>query len=456
MKRVVESTMMAVLIFVMAASFAARAANMAPDQVRALTEEATVWSFPVVEHYKLLSIPFAANEFNTFYHTTKLKSAKDREVVSPNNDTLYSAANLDLAAEPMILHAPDMGERYYTFQLVDMVTDNFGYIGTRATGNKEGWYAITGPGWKGKLPPRIRKSISCRSRFALVLGRTAVNGEADLPNVVKVENQYELMPLSKLTGTPAPARPVIDVLPYKPEKLQTLDFFTYLNWLIQYHDFRPSEKALLKKFAVIGIVSGKTFDPTSLDEPTRKAMSEGLAAGLNKIKERSNALGRKVNGWDLAPTDVPYFGNDFLFRAAYAYKAIYVNSPEEAYYPIANYDGDGQPLDGAKHSYILRLSKENLPPAKYFWSVTMYDAKDRMLVENPINRYSIGNRTSGLKYGADGSLTIYLQHDSPGPDKQTNWLPAPNEPFYVVLRIYGPSEKVLKGKWMPPAVERVK
>jgi len=456
MKEAVRSTIIAALVFMAIAPLAFGATTLSPEQIRTLTEEATIWGFPVVENYKLLSFAFGANEFNTFYHTTKLKSAKDREVVTPNNDTLYSAATLDLAAEPMVLHVPDMGDRYYTFQLVDMLTNNFGYVGTRATGNKDGWYAITGPGWKGKLPPKIRKAISCRSRFVLVLGRTAVSGEADLPNVVKVENQYELMPLSKLGGTPAPAPPATDLLPYKPEKAQTLDFFGYLNWLIQYHNFRSGDQALLRKFAHIGIIPGKAFDPAVLDEPTRKAMEEGLAAGLNKIKERSRALGRNVNGWDLAPIGVPYFGDDYLFRAAYAYKAIYVNSPEEAYYPIANYDGNGQPLDGAKYRYILRLTKENLPPAKYFWSITMYDAKDRMLVENPINRYSIGDRTSGLKYDGDGSLTIHLQHGSPGPDKKNNWLPAPNEPFYVVLRIYGPSEKVLNGQWMPPPLERVK
>ena len=288
-----------------------------------------------------------------------------------------------------------------------------------------------------------------------VLGRTAVNGEVDLPNTVKIQNEYELIPLSKFTGTPEPARQATDVLPYRHEKAQTLGFFEYLNWLIQYHDFRPVEQALLRRFAAIGIVPGKTFDLAALNESTRQAMEEGLAAGLKKIQERSNALGRKVNGWDLAPTDVPYFGDDYLFRAAYAYKAIYVNSPEEAYYPIANYDDDGKPLDGAKYSYVLRLTKENLTPAKYFWSVTMYNAKDRMLVGNPINRYSIGDRTPELKYDTDGSLLIYLQYDSPGQEKQSNWLPAPNEPFYVVLRIYGPSESVLKGKWTPPGIKRM-
>jgi hypothetical protein len=248
----------------------------------------------------------------------------------------------------------------------------------------------------------------------------------------------------------------LDPPAYSEKSITTLELFRILNWGLGYHTLDPEESKLLTRFAAIGIAPGKAFDPAALDERMRKAMEAGLAAGLAKIRARADRIGRIVNGWDLAPTGVPYFGHNYMLRAAYATKAIYVNSPEEAYYPLANLDANGDPLDGSKHRYAIRFQKGQLPPARYFWSLTMYRKSDGLLVENPIRRYSIGDRTTGLKDGDDGSLAIYLQHDSPGVDKESNWLPAPNEPFYVVIRIYGPSESVLGGKWTPPPVERGK
>jgi hypothetical protein len=441
--------------------FAARAAGPSLQEVRTLAQEATIWAFPFVENYKLLSQTLDPKSpyyglFNVLHHSRDLLTPADKLVVTPNNDTLYSSTSLDLEAEPMVLHVPEMGKRYYTFQIVDMATNNVGYIGTRATGEREGWYAFTGPGWKGALPPKVTKAIACPSRFMLIVGRTAVAGPGDLESVRKIQDRYELTPLSALTGAQGPKRTSVSFTPYDPQKVQSLEFFSYLNWLMQFHVFPPAEQDLLKKYSVLGIAPGKSFDIQALDGPTRAAMQEGLAAGLAKIKDSAGAIGRSVNGWSLAPAEVPYFGNDYLLRAAFAYKAIYVNDPAEAYYPAANNDADGQPLDGSTHGYVLRFVKDQLPSAKYFWSLTMYDQKDRLLVENPIHRYSIGDRTAGLQFAKDGSLTILIQRGSPGPDKESNWLPAPGAPFYVILRIYGPSEKVLQGAWTPPPLEKVK
>ncbi len=267
------------------------------------------------------------------------------------------------------------------------------------------------------------------------------------------------MPLSRLTGTPAPKLPTPDIIPYDAQKVRTLDFFNYLNLLIQFQNFGPDEQALLRKFTVIGIAPGKPFDPALLDEPTRRAMEEGLRAGLAKINGPKigdlKTPRRLVNGWLQPPNAGNSFGGDYLMRAVVFAKGPYGNDKEEARYTRAYVDGGGQPLDAAKHRYVLRLSKEDMSMPKYFWSVTMYDPKEGQLVENPINRYSISNRTPGLKYGADGSLTIVLRHDSPGEDQAGNWLPAPKGPFYLSMRIYGPKGDVLSGKWAPPPVMRV-
>jgi hypothetical protein len=454
-------TVVVCLLLIAVSPLAARAADISPEQIRALTEEATIWGYPIVQNYKgmyyssVLKQSPAYFGWNTLHHERRLYTPENRIVVSPNNDTPYSSAILDLRAEPLVLSVPDMGDRYYTFQLVDMATNNFAYIGTRATGNKAGKFALAGPDWKGTLPEGV-KLIRCPSFFVGVVGRTQLKGPDDLKNVVAMQDQYSLVPLSKLTGEkPRPAEPV-DFPVYSEKSVTTLELFRNLNVQLQYLALDPEETKLLGRFAAIGIAPGKPFDPAALDETTRKAMEAGLAAGLAKIRARADKIGRAVNGWDLAPTGVPYFGHDYMLRAAYAMKAIYVNSPEEAYYPAANVDSKGDPLDGSKHRYAIRFQKGQLPPARYFWSLTMYRKSDGLLVENSIKRYSIGDRTVGLKHGADGSLTVYVQPDSPGADKESNWLPAPNEPFYVLMRIYGPSESVLNGKWTPPPLELVK
>ena len=459
--KAIQNTIIVCLLFIAVSPFAAQAADMSLEQIRALTDEATIWGYPIVQNYKLAYFYCVLKDspmytgWNTLHHVRHLYTPDDRLVVSPNNDTPYSGASLDLRAEPLVLSVPDMGDRYYTFQLVDSATNNFAYIGTRATGNKAGKFALAGPDWNGTLPEGVRL-IHCPSYFVGVLGRTQLKGPDDLKNVMTLQDQYSLMPLSKLTGEKPRPIETLDFPAYSEKSITTLEFVRNLNWMLQYLTLDLEESNVLASFGAIGVAPGKPFDPAALDEPRRQAMEAGLSAGLAKIRARADKIGRTVNGWDLAPTGVPYFGHDYMLRAAYAMKAIYVNSPEEAYYPLANMDVNGDPLDGSKHRYAIRFQKGQLPPSRYFWSLTMYRKSDGLMVENPIKRYSIGDRTTGLKLGNDGSLILYFQYDSPGVDKENNWLPAPNEPFYVVMRIYGPSESVLSGKWMPPPVERVK
>jgi len=459
--KTLRATTVVCLLFFALSPLAARAADISPEQVRTLTEEATIWGYPIVQNYKgtyftsvLKQSPLYVG-WNTLHHDRRLYTPENKIVVSPNNDTPYSSFILDLRAEPLVLSVPDMGDRYYTFQLVDMATNNFAYIGTRATGNRAGKFALAGPDWKGTLPAGVNL-IRCPSFFVGAIGRTQLKGPDDLKNVVAVQDQYTLVPLSTLTGEKPRPVEAVDFPAYSETSVTTLELFRLLNWTLRYLTLDPEEGNLVGRFAAIGIAPGKAFDPATLDESTRKAMEAGLAAGLAKIRARADRIGRTVNGWDLAPTGVPYFGHDYMLRAAYAMKAIYVNSPEEAYYPAANVDANGDPLDGSKHHYSIRFQKGHLPPARYFWSLTMYRKSDGLLVENPIKRYSVGDRTVGLKVADDGSLAVYVQPGSPGADKESNWLPAPNEPFYVLMRIYGPSESVLNGKWTPPPLERVK
>lgn len=433
-----------------------------PAEARTIAEEAYVFGFAMVEHNKAVwaygvepkSPKYAG--FNTMRNETQLYGPDDTAVVSPNNDTLYSAALMDLRAEPVVLQVPDVANRYYSFMLVDMVTDNFDYVGTRATGTKAGTYVVTGPGWKGHLPKGAVR-ISAPTWLVLGVGRTEIRGPEDLAAVKAVQAGYRLMPLSKFTDQTTPAdAPKIDFPTFLDTKTATTEqFFQYLNFMMQWQAFPAVEFPLLKKFKAIDIVPGRGFEASDLLPDIFKAVEEGMAAGREKVRRQADNIGNKVNGWDLSPMNGGEFGQDYLTRSAAAWKYIYINSAVEALYPTANVDGNGQTLDG-KNRYVLTFAKGTLPPVNYFWSLTMYDAKTQLPVHNPIERYSIGDRSPGLKTGADGSLTIYIQHESPGKELESNWLPAPNAPFYVILRTYGPKPELLDGSYKIPPVQLAK
>ena len=442
---------------------AARAqTSITPAEARAIAEEAYVFGFALVEHNKAIwaygveprSPKYAG--FNAIRNETKLYGPEDTAVVSANNDTLYTSAVMDLRAEPVVLQVPAVTDRYYSFMLVDMVTDNFDYIGSRATGTKAGTYAVTGPGWKGHLPNGMVR-VSAPTWLVLGVGRTELRGEADIPAVQAVQAGYKLMPLSKFTGQPAPpAPPKIDFPAFLDAKKATTEqFIQYLNFMMQWQVFPAVEFPLLDKFARIGIAPGRSFKAADLSPAIFKAVEEGMAAGREKVSHEADTLGQRVNGWNLSPLNGGEFGQDYLTRSAAAWKYIYINSAAEAIYPTANVDGNGNQLDG-KNRYVLTFAKGALPPVNYFWSLTMYDAKTQVPVHNPIERYSIGDRTPGFKKAADGSLTVCIQHESPGKKSESNWLPAPSAPFYVILRAYGPKPEILSGSYKIPPVQLAK
>jgi hypothetical protein len=439
--------------------------GLTPQEAKQITEEAYIFAFSMLEHYKTMYVQ-AVNEnnpayrapFNQVSHMRQLLTPEFTAVVGPNNDTLYSLAWLDLATEPLVLSLPDIvDDRYYVIQICDMYTFNIEYIGARTTGHKAAKYLFAGPGWDGSTPEGIDGVRCTEGRFLFLLGRTAVLGVEDVPAVNALQDQYRLMPLSAYLGQTAPEPvPAPDFPPYDPEKADSIEFISYFNFLMGQMEPGPDERPLLEKWAQIGVKPGAAFDPEALAPEIREAVSEGVTAALEKIKAESLQVGRNVNNWTLIAEGFGYrsiVGGKDLMRAAANMVGIYGNNPEEAYNYTSAKDGDGEPLDASQHNYVIHF--DTPPPVKAFWSVTMYKLPTPLFVANPIDRYSIGDRTPGFVPNEDGSVTIYMQHKSPGKDKENNWLPTPDGPFVVALRIYWPEQAILDGEWEPSAIRKV-
>jgi len=436
-----------------------------PEEARAIAEEAYIFAYPMLENYKTMYIQAIATSaptfrapFNQLKHSTILLGPEFKDVVRPNNDTLYSTVWLDLRAEPLVISVPAIQDRYYSFQLVDMYTYNFAYIGTRTTGTAAGSYLVAGPAWTGDKPEGVNAVFRTEGNFVYSITRTAVSGQEDVPNVLAIQQQYRVQPLSAFLGRSAPAgAPGGDFPAYDKATAESADFIRYFNYLLGQLAVHPSEQELIAKFGRIGVGPNRPFDAASLGADTRSAINDGVASARQKIKDQGAKLGEQKNHWNLTPR---IFGNreqmqgQYLTRASAAYMGLYGNDLEEAYYPSTNWDAGGDPLDASQHSYVLKFAKSEIPAVDAFWSLTMYSLPDGLLVENPIHRYSIGDRTEGLKYGADGSLEIYIQRESPGKDKESNWLPAPNGPFNVVLRMYLPKATALNPLYAPPGIQK--
>ena len=414
--------------------------------IKDIAQEAYIYGFPMLMNYGVMHAYFIDKNsgqykapFNTIYNEARVFTPKDTAIVTPNSDTPYSFIGVDLRAEPIVLCVPKVEKsRYYDVQLVDMYTFNYGYIGSRATGNDAGCYVIAGPDWKGETPKDIKKIFRSETQFGLVGIRTQLFSPSDMPNVVKVQAGYKVQPLSKFLNQPAPpAPPTIDFPAFTKDDMKT-PFAKYLNFILQFCPPVEEEKALRAKLATIGIEAGKPFDFDKLSEAHKAEMALGIKEGYDAIEKKRNDFGKNVNGWLIGSIlgDRAFFNGNFLLRAAGALAGIYGNSAEEAVYPLAKNDADGQPLDGSKANYTLTFAKDQFPPVNAFWSVTMYDGKTQLLIENPINRYLINSpMLPNMKKNADGSLTLYIQKDSPGKDKESNWLPAPDGPIYMVMRL---------------------
>jgi hypothetical protein len=433
-------------------------------------QEAYVYGFPMLMNYGIMYAYFVDRNsgqfkapFNQIYNEARVFAPKDTAIVTPNSDTPYSFVGMDLRAEPLVLCMPKIEKsRYYDVQLVDMYTFNYGYMGSRSTGNDAGCYMVAGPDWKGDTPAGIKKVFHSETQFGLIGYRTQLFGPKDMPNVVRIQSGYKVQTLSQFLKQPAPpAAPAIDFPAFTKDDMK-LPFPKYLNFVLQFCPPVEEEKALRAKFATVGIEAGKPFDLDKLPEAEKAEEALGVKEGYDAIVKQKDEIGKNINGWLVGSLlgDRAFFNGNWLLRAAGALAGIYGNSAEEAVYPLAKNDSAGQPLDGSKHNYSLTFAAGAYPPVNAFWSVTMYDGKTQLLIENPINRYLINSpMLPTMKKSPDGSLTIYIQKEAPPADKKANWLPAPDGPIYLVMRLYWPKTEppsILpagSGTWQPPAIQ---
>ena len=394
---------------------------------------------------------------NAFTHVPTFPPADFRDVVRPNFDTLYSIAWLDLTKEPIIVSAPDTQGRYYMLPMLDMWTDVFACPGKRTTGTGTNHFAIVPPGWQGKLPGAVQR-IDAPTPYVWIIGRTQTNGAKDYEAVHKVQDGYAITPLSQLGKTPQPVNAVIDPTvdmktpPMKQvEAMSVGEYFAYAAELMKLHPSHITDQPIIARMRRIGIEPGDSFDIAKADAAVKSALERAVPDALKAMKAKIPTLARVVNGWQMNTDTMGVYGNFYLKRAIVALVGLGANLPEDAFYPLNLGDAEGKPLTGANR-YVLHFAKTEIPPVAAFWSVTLYD-KDGFPTANALNRNAIGDRDE-LKYNADGSLDIYFQHDSPGTDKESNWLPAPAGDFNLTMRLYAPKTEVVDGRWVPPGIKR--
>jgi len=436
--------------------------TLTSQDAQSIAEEAYIFGYPMLEHYKTMyanvidetSSAYKA-PFNQKFDETKLYTPKDTLIITPNSDTLYTVLWMDLRTEPQVLSIPAIDERYFSFQLNDAYTYNFDYIGSRTTGDKGGTFLFVGPNWNGDIPEGITKVLEPETEIIFTLGRTQVFSNDDLDAAISIMDDYKIQPLSQYLkqDSPIPA-PKIDFISWSDEKANSEEFINYLNLILTYTPIHPSDKELFEKFEKIGITSGDQVDFKQMDPKIKDAIALGVDSAITKIEEKMNDLGEFENGWGktVAFGDRDFYSGNYLLRAGAGMFGLFGNTLEEAFYPQGLSDKDQNPMDASKNNYVIKFTKE--PPVEGFWSVTMYDRETRLLVENSIDRWLINN-VSDLQKNKDGSFEVYLQHESPGEDKENNWLPTPDGPFHVVMRLYHPDQSVIDQTWVLPIIEKV-
>ena len=438
-------------------------------ETKAIAQDGFIFGLPIVMYYTSayeLFVDTTSSQFKApvgqLTNEARVFTYKDTAVITPNSDTPYSLMEVDLRAEPTVVSLPAVPKpRYYSVQLTDANTFNYGYMGSRTTGPGPGDYMIVGPDWKGETPARIKQVFHSTTPLSVVIFRTQLFNAVDMPNVVKIQAGYKVQPLSSFLKQPAPAAaPAIQYVKADAE-IAKKDFWQVLDFALQYIPPSPEEAPIRAKLASIGVGPGKKFEFKDLSAEHKAAILLGIKAGDDAVDKYIATGGAVINGWNVASFfgDRAFYNGDWLKRAAAAKGGIFGNSAIEAMYPLTRVLPSGDTLDGSKHNYTLTFAKDSLPPVNAFWSVTMYDGKTQFLIENPISRYLINSpMLPNLKKNADGSLTLYIQKDSPGKPNESNWLPAPDGPIYLVMRLYWPKENppsVLppgSGTWQPPGV----
>jgi len=471
MWRLVGGTFALMSSLILMSGVRASAQDSSEQKAYEIARDAYVYAYPIVTMDVSMrqstnvpdakTIPLRA-PINQFAHARTYPRAEDRDVVRYNFDTLYSPVWIDLTQEPIVLSVPDTGGRYYLLPMLDMWTDVFSVVGSRTTGTKAGEFALVGPGWNGMLPDGVTK-IAAPTSTIWILGRTQTNGPADYENVHKVQDGYKLTPLSQWgrNYTPpasAPTDPSVDNKTPPLVQVNKMDGVAVLGRLadlMERHPPHANDYPILFRMRQIGLEAGKPFEASKLDPAlvrTINTAAKDALADLEKSGKSGAGIGLHVNGWFYQTSTVGTYGTAYKLRAMAALIGLGVNLPEDAVYPASFVDGDGKPYSGASR-YSLHFDKGKLPPADAFWSVTLYD-RDGFQAPNTLNRFALGDRDK-LKFNADGSLDIYIQNESPGPDKESNWLPAPAGEFNLAMRLYSPRREALDGPWTPPPVKRM-
>jgi hypothetical protein len=432
------------------------------QEAKEIAKEAYIFGFPFVTNYRAFIHPLISGHplmqgagFNQFAHNRQLFPPTTAD--STQRDTLFSLGILDLRREPVVISVPDVPEeQVYMLQLGDTSTESLPYISTLTTGNQASETVLVGPDFQGYLPAaRFDGIITTRGQFVIMMGRTVVFDPKDLSPAHAVQDGIRMRPLSQFLGSELPQEvEPVDFLPWKPESAAGLGIFDYINMALAWHPPAIYEMDAMAEFARIGVIPGRRFTTEGLSPENVRALEEGVAEANAMINDMANegAGGELIGSWFWTTKDISRFGRDYLTRAAISLRNIYPNAPDHAIYGTANRDLDGEPLTG-KNRYELRFEAGKFPPVNWFWSVTLYDSETTAMVPNPLERYTIGDRTAGLKFDDDGSLTLTIGHAEP--EDKANWLPAPEGAFYLILRLYGAKPEVMAGQWTPPPVKRI-
>jgi hypothetical protein len=462
--RLVRTVLVAAMLIIGPSANVRAADTVSAEEAHSIGVQAYVYLYPLVtmditrrqlvniEHPHGLRAPM-----NEFANIPAYPAATMREVVRPNFDTLYSSAWLDLTKEPVIVSAPNTDGRYYMLPMLDMWTDVFASPGWRTTGTQAGNWAIVPPGWTGTLPDGVGR-IDAPTPYVWIIGRTKTDGPADYAAVHKIQAGYRITPLSGWGKPTAPVTGKIDpaVDMKTPPKVQVdtmpaAKFFAYAADVMKIQPPHITDQPIVALMRRIGLEPGKSFDIDNVDPAVKQALQSVPEDGQKLMAWKVKTLARVVNGWSMNTDTMGVYGNYYLKRAMVTQIGLGANLPEDAIYPLNLGDKNGKPLNGA-NKYILHFTKGATPPVSAFWSVTLYDT-DGFQVANPINRFAVSSWMP-FHFNSDGSLDLYFQNADPGGSKEANWLPAPQGPFNLTMRLYGPKSDALTGEWNPPPVVR--
>jgi hypothetical protein len=462
MKRTISVILTSIGLFAALATPTSAQSAITEEEAHAIGVDAYVYFYPLVimditRKQSTNAEPgkeFGRGPMNMFTSAREYPPGNFKGVVRVNFDTLYSIAWLDMTKEPMIVSAPNTDGRYYLLPMLDMWTDVFASPGWRTTGTQAGNFLVTPPEWNGTVPAGMTR-ISAPTPYVWIIGRTKTDGPPDYDAVHKIQDGYKITPLSQNYLPPTVTiDPSVDMKTPPKVQVDTMPagkFFAYAAELLKVNAPHITDQPIIAQLKKIGIEPGKSFDMDKAEPAIRNALAKAPEEGQQLMAWKLPTVARVANGWSMNTDTMGVYGNYYLKRAIIAQAGLGANLPEDAIYPINLADQTGKPLDGA-NKYTLHFEKSDLPPANAFWSVTLYDEQG-FQVPNSLNRFAVSSWMP-FKYNADGSLDLYFQNENPGADKEANWLPAPKDPFNVLMRIYAPKSEALTGKWNPPPVLR--